>query len=203
MDVPFPLIACRECDLLQRRPRLAPRQEARCARCEGLLYRVMNDDLDRPLAYTLAAGILFVVANVFPIVSLELQGNRSTATLVGTSAALFHQDMHLLAVLVFITTVLVPALQLSAMSYLLVTLRAGRVPVHLAPALRLFHAIRPWGMVEVFMLGMLVSLVKLAGIASVVPGIGLWTFGGVLMMIAAALASFDPELVWQRQEVAA
>src|SRR5712675_1949562 len=106
------LIACHECDLLQRTPPLQERTVARCRRCMSLLYRPLDEDLDRPLAYTLAATILFAIANAFPIVGLELQGQSTTATLIGTAQALYQQDMQLLAALVFFTTVLVPAVQL-------------------------------------------------------------------------------------------
>ena len=196
------LLACRECDLLQRRPALATGDDARCRRCDALLYRARNDNLDRPLAFTFAAALLFAVANAFPIVSLEVQGLTTTATLTGTATALFNQDMRLLGALVFVTTVVVPAVQLCGMAYLLIPLKAGIVPSGLPLALRILQAVRPWGMIEVFLLGVLVSLVKLAGMASVVPGIALWTFGGVLMMIAAALASFDAQAIWARQGIA-
>src|SRR5687767_6517952 len=142
------LLACRECDLLQRRPALATGDDARCRRCGALLCRARNDDLDRPLAFTLAATLLFVVANAFPIVSLQVQGLTTTATLTGTATALFHQDMRLLGALVFVTTVLVPAVQLCAMAYVLILLKTGTVPSGLPLALRVLQAVRPWGMIE-------------------------------------------------------
>jgi paraquat-inducible protein A len=195
------LIACHECDLLQRTPPLGADTVARCRRCLSLLYRPPNDDLDRPLAYTLSAAILFIIANIFPIVGLELQGQSTAATLIGTAQALYQQNMQLLGALVFFTTVLVPALQLTAMSYLLISLRVGHVPRKLPLALRVLQAVRPWGMVEVFILGLLISIVKLRGVATVVPGIALWCFGGLLMMIAAAVASFDARAIWSKQDL--
>ena len=194
------MIACHECDLLQRTPRLGARTVARCRRCRCLLYRPPNDNLDRPLSFTLAAAMLFIIANFFPIVGLELKGQSSAATLVGTAQALWAHDMKLLGVLVFFTTVAVPAVQLAGMSYLLIPLRMGRVPSKLPLALRVLQTVRPWGMVEVFILGLLVALVKLGGIATVVPGVALWSFGGLLMMIAGAVASFDARAIWARQE---
>ena len=98
------------------------------------------------LAYTLAAGILFLIANAFPIVGLDLQGQSTAATLFGTTQALYQQNMTMLAALVFFTTILVPAVQLSAMTYLLLPLRLGRVPLRLPLALRVLQAVRPWGM---------------------------------------------------------
>ena len=71
------LLACPECDLLQRAVELPPRAAAVCRRCGAVLYRELPDWLDRTLAYTLAAAILFVVANAFPIVVMEMQGHRS------------------------------------------------------------------------------------------------------------------------------
>ena len=192
------LIACHECDLLQRPTPLADHTLARCIRCDSVLYQPVDDDLDRPLAFTLAATVLFVVANAFPIVGLEVQGQTTTATLVGTAQALVQQNMRMLALLVVFTTIVVPAVQLGAMLYILVPLRAGRIPMLLPHAVRALQAIRPWGMTEVFILGLLISLVKLGALARVVPGIGLWSFGALLFAIAAAVATFDARVIWAR-----
>lgn len=196
------LIACPHCDLLQRAVPLEGDSLARCGRCDLVLYRPHDEKLDRPLAFTLAAAVLFIVANAFPIVGLELQGQHTTATLFGTAQALFQQNMKMLGAIVFFTTIVVPAVQLSAMAYVLVLLHMGRVPRYLPLALRALQAVRPWGMVEVFLLGMLVSLVKLAGMATVVPGTALWAFGALLMTIAAAVASFDARAIWPRMTLA-
>jgi paraquat-inducible protein A len=192
------LIACPECDLLQRTTPLARRAVAHCTRCFTVLYHRSEANVDRPLAYTLAAAILFLLANAFPIVGLEVQGQGSTATLFGTAQALYAQHMTMLAVLVFFTTIVVPGVQLAAMLYVLVPLKLGQVPHWMPMALRVLQAVRPWGMVEVFILAMLVSLVKLAGMATVVPGTGMWSFGGLLLMISAAVASFDARSIWAR-----
>lgn len=196
------LIACPECDLLQRAIPLRSGHAARCTRCDAVLYHQGSGNLNRPLAFTLSAGILFLIANAFPIVGLDLQGQSSAATLFGMSRALYDENMPMLAALVFFTTILVPAVQLAAMTYVLVPLHLNRVPPGLPAALRVLQAVRPWGMIEVFILGLLVSLVKLAGMATVEPGIALWSFGGLLFLIAAAVASFDPREIWTRLAVA-
>lgn len=193
-----PLIACQECDTLQREVHLQLGGVARCRRCGALLYRRGPDSLDRTLACMLGALLLFVIANVFPIVGLEVQGNRTATTLFGAVRSLYDQDRPLVAALVFLTTLLAPALHLAAMCYMLLPLRLGRVPPALAEVFRLVQALHPWGMVEVFMLGVLVSLVKLAHIATVVPGIALWSFGGLIVLFAAAAAGFDPHDLWRR-----
>jgi paraquat-inducible protein A len=192
------LIACPRCDLLQRTTPLTGHADAHCKRCFTALYGRSDTNVDRPLAYTLAAAILFLLANVFPIVGLEVQGQGATATLFGTAQALHAQHMTMLAALVFVTTIVVPGVQLAAMLYVLVPLKLDRVPHWMPMALRVLQAVRPWGMVEVFILAMLVSLVKLAGMATVVPGAGMWSFGGLLLMISAAVASFDARSIWAR-----
>jgi len=197
------LIACHECDLLQRGVPLAPRATARCTRCGAVLYRNTPDSLDRTLAYALAAAVLFVVANAFPIVGLDAQGNHTSTTLFGTVRALHDGGMTSVAGLVFVTTILMPALDIGALLYMLLPLKLGRVPHGLPAVFRLVDAVRPWGMVEVFMLGTLIALTKLAALASVVPGIALWSFGALMFLVAAAAASFDSHALWARVEAAA
>jgi paraquat-inducible protein A len=196
------LIACHECDLLQREVPLAPGGAARCTRCSAVLYRNTPDGLDRTLAYALAAAVLFAVANAFPIVGLDAQGNRTSTTLFGTVRALHDDGMTSVAGLVFVTTILMPALNIGALLYMLLPLKLGRVPHGLPAVFRLVDAVRPWGMVEVFMLGTLIALTKLAALASVVPGIALWSFGALMFLVAAAAASFDSHALWARVEAA-
>lgn len=192
------LIVCHDCDLLQREAALPPGGAACCGRCGAVLYRKMAESLDRTLAFTLAAAVLFLLANAFPLVGLEVQGHRNATDLLGAACALWDQDMRMVAGLVFLTTVLIPAIEMSGMIYLLLPLRLGRAPPGAGRMLRFLQAVKPWGMVEVFMLGVLVSLVKLAHLASIVPGIALWSFGGLTLMLAASAASFNPHEVWAR-----
>ena len=194
------LIACHDCDLLQRATPLPEGGTARCPRCGAVLYRSKADGLDRTLAYALGAAALFVVANAFPIVGLEAAGNHTSTTLFGAVRTLYDQEMASVAGLVFVTTILMPALQIGALLYMLLPLKLGRVPHGLPAVFRVMHAVRPWGMVEVFMLGTLVALTKLAALASVVPGIALWSFGVLMLLIAAAAASFDSHELWTRVE---
>ena len=151
------LIACHECDLLQREIVLPPGGTATCRRCGGTLYRNKADGLDRSLAFTMGAAILFIIANLHPIVGLEASGNRTSTTLFGTVRVLHEGNMTSVAVLVFVTTILMPALEIGAMLYLLLPLKLGWVPESAPTMFRLIKTVRPWGMVEVFMLGTLVD----------------------------------------------
>ncbi len=192
------LVSCHECDLLQREAVLPRGGIARCRRCGAELYRSHPDSLDRTLAITLAAVMLFAIANAYPIVGLEVQGNRTAATLFGAVRALWDQGAEAVAVLVFVTTIVVPLLEMGITLLILVPLRLGGAAPATGLLLRIVQAVRPWGMVEVFILGVLVSLVKLAHQATVIPGIALWSFAGLMLLFAAAAASFDPREVWMR-----
>jgi paraquat-inducible protein A len=192
----LPLTACHECDLLQREPVLPSGGVACCPRCGAVLFRDIPDSIDRGLAFTLGASFLFIIANVFPIVGLEAAGLANATSLYGAVETIWKQDMAGVAALVFITTILIPALELSLMLYVLVPLRLGKIPQGLAPILRVLQLVRPWSMTQVFMLGVLVALVKLVHLAHVVPGIALWSFGGLILLFVGAMASFNTHELW-------
>jgi paraquat-inducible protein A len=194
------LIACHECDLLQRTVALAPGAAARCARCEAVLMRRARYGFDHSLPLFVAAAVLLVLANVFPIISLRLQGDQNDATLLQAARVLFREHRPDVALLILVTGVLAPALQIGAALYLLIALRLRRVPRGFKGAFRLFRESAPWAMVEVFALGVLVSMVKLAHVATVVPGVALWSFGVLMVVLAVAVNSVDPREVWARAE---
>jgi paraquat-inducible protein A len=193
-----PLIACHECDLLQREVALPPGRVARCGRCGALLYRSAHKNLDHTLAFILAAGVLLIVANAYPIVSLSIQGEQNATSLYGAVHDLWNQQMQPIAALVFLTTFLVPAAEIAVMIYLLLSLKLGRIPAGFTIIMRILQSVNPWGMVEVFILGVLVALVKLTHYGSVVPGLALWSFGVLTLLLAAAASSFDVRDVWDR-----
>lgn len=202
MTAGAPLIACHECDMLQREVGLPRGGVARCGRCGAELYRSHLHSLDLTLAFTAAAIVLFVIANSFPIVGLKLQGQVMETSLFHTVRVLYDEDTKAVAALVFATTMLMPALELFAMTYLLLPLRLGRAPPYFALVFRTLQAVRPWGMVEVFMLGVLVSMVKLAHLAPLVTGIALWSFGALMLLLAAVAATFDKRDLWARMSAA-
>jgi paraquat-inducible protein A len=108
----------------------------------------------------------------------------------------------MVSVLVFITTLLIPAIELATMIYLLLPLSLGSVPPGIAGIMRIMHVIKPWGMVEVFMLGILVSLVKLKDSSTIIPGVALWSFGALTLLFAVMAASFNPRDIWEHLDPA-
>src|SRR5450830_1520502 len=159
------LIVCEECDAVHRRPVLRRGEIARCLRCDCELERDTGSRQQRLLPLTVASLIMFVIANSFPIVQIELQGLSSETTLVGAVKVLGGEGMSLVALLVMATTILFPLVQLLVLFYLLLPSTRAMPRLGTKVLLRLMHAVRPWGMVEVFLLGVLVALVKLSHIA--------------------------------------
>jgi paraquat-inducible protein A len=194
------LIACHDCDLLQKEIPLKSGCTATCSRCGAVLYRNATDSINRTLAFTLAAAMLFVIANMFPIFAIESQGGRSAITLAGAVHSLWVQQMQAISLIVLLTTILIPALELFTMTYILLPLKYHRVPAGHNLLLRIMRVVEPWGMVEVLLLGMLVSLVKLTSSFKVIPGVALWAFGALTLMLAAASVSFSLRDVWAALE---
>lgn len=164
------------------------------------MYRRKANSMERTLALTLAALTLFVVANSFPFLGFSLSGQVQQTTLFSGVQQLYHDDMPVVAMVVFVTTILAPLLHMMAMLYILLPLRAGRVPVFLPQVFRLLFQLKPWGMMEIFMLGILVSVVKLAAMADILVGTGLWAFAGLILLLAASAATFDADSIWRRAE---
>jgi len=196
------LIACHECDLLHRQTALPPGGVACCTRCGAELYANPRDSLNRALALTLAAAILYVTLNVLPIVSLDAQGIVTTATLLGSARALHAAGMTSVALLVFATTIFVPTAYLFAMLYLLVPYKFGYTPPQMPEVLRAVHMLKHWGMIEVYLLGVMAALVKLGHLAIIKPGPSLWLLAALVFVLAAAVAAFDSHNFWHIGEAA-
>jgi paraquat-inducible protein A len=190
------LVACPECDELHVRMPLHPGDRAKCVRCGTTLCTVPRRRPDQMLAVVIAALIVFVLANTYPILILQAQGIVNEATLLGSVVALWVEGQKLIAVMVFATTWLFPLFDLLSMLFVLLAVMRGWRPALYAPVLRMLQTMRPWGMVEVLMLGVLVSLIKLSKLAEVVPGVALWAFIALTFLLAAIL-SYDVRALWE------
>jgi len=185
--------------------RVTPRLDgvaARCRRCGAVLYRNRRNGIERTLALTLAGVILFLVANSLPFLSFDMNGRVTETTLVTGVVELYEQGRVALAALVLLTAVVAPGLQLGLLTYILLPLYVGRLPWYLAGAFRTIRRLQPWSMMEVFLIGIFVALVKLADMANIVPGLALWSFALLIGVLAAAASTLDPRDVWKRVEVA-
>jgi len=194
------LIACHECDLLQRLPDRQGSYVARCCRCNAVIHRGVENSIDRTLALTLAGVILFAVANTFPLLAFKLQGQETQATLISGVLDLYHQGKWEIAILVLLTTIVIPLVQLLIQLYVFLPLKFNRTSWHFAAVFRFAQNLSPWSMMEVFLIGIIVAIVKLVGMAQVIPGLALWSFALLIVTLAAAAANMDSRVVWSRVE---
>ena len=194
------LLACPHCDLLQRLPALEPGESARCPRCNEELWRRKEESLQRPLALTIAAALLYVVANAVPMLGLTVVGREAFTTVFGGAEHLWNAGWRSVAVLVFFTAVVAPGLQIGMMLAILVGAQWKRPRRWVGTLLRFHPRISTWSTIEVMILGVLVALIKIADYAKVIPGLALFVLGALIFLVAAIEASFDPRDVWERVE---
>jgi paraquat-inducible protein A len=192
------LIACPDCDLLQRLPALAPGEKARCPRCGNVVGCSLPDSLNRTLALTVSAAFALLVANAVPMLGLSAAGREASTTVLGGVQVMWEQGQPVVSLIMLFAAVVAPALDIAFMLTILLAVRRPPAPFWIGTMLRYSRIIRPWRMVEVMMLGILVSLIKIAELATVVTGIAMWAVAALIVLLAAMSSSFDPEEVWLR-----
>jgi paraquat-inducible protein A len=191
------LVACHDCDLINQLPDGVAATLV-CARCGAVLHRHKPNSIDRSLALTLAALVLFIIALSFPFLAMKSGGFVQETKLLTGIHELWKQGLYGLATLVLLTCVLVPLGQIGGLLYLLAPLKWNLPAPHAMRVFRLMRHAAPWGMLEIFMLGILVALVKLGKMATIVPGTSAFAFGGLVLVMAAILNALDPPLLWER-----
>ncbi len=196
------IITCHDCDLTQTMRYSPEKGSVRCSRCAAILRKRQRIKPEKNIEHTLAlvvtALLLFVIANAFPIIQLKAEGHELAATLMTCVHFLFTHDMVLLAGLVFLTCIGAPLIQLTGLLYILLPLHFNHSPRFAPPIYHLVRNIGFWSMLEVLMLGILVSIVKLSALATVIPGIALWTFGLLIFIMAAIVNDLDSDILWRR-----
>lgn len=197
------LTACAHCDLIQRIPNVGEGASVRCLRCNKELWRHRPDSLNRTLALSLAALLLYVIANVDPMLGLTVVGHQAYTTVIGGALHLWDNDQQIVAVLVMFTAVVAPALQIGFMLAIVLGAHRRHPPRWVGTLMRHHPTAATWSMIEVMLLGVLVALIKIADYATVIPGVALFVLGALVFLLAAMQAAFDPRAVWDRIEWAA
>ncbi len=181
-------------------PRLPAGGKARCRRCGETLASRPADPLDRPLALALAAAVAFVVANSIPLMSLSVVGRSASTTVLGGAYEMWVQSYPGIAVTVAFCVVVAPAVYIAFMLTVLLAARRPPAPHWVAELMRWADAMQPWSMNEVMLLGVLVSLIKIAELATVTPDVGMFALGALIGLLPAIMVSFDSEEIWRRVE---
>ncbi|MGB5177109.1 MAG: paraquat-inducible protein A [Gammaproteobacteria bacterium] len=198
--IPENWIACKDCDLLLERLETSPGDKALCPRCANPLYQRQNSSVEQTLALALTGLLLFLPANLLPVMSLDLVGQESSTTIYKGSLVLFQEGLYWTSLLVLFASIVIPLCKLLLMSFVSGCLYLQRFSTLLPYAFRYYHYLDEWGMLEVYMLGVLVAVVKLKGMASVVPGIGLYCFIALLLVTTLMSSLLDEDSFWNNIE---
>lgn len=196
------VVSCDTCGLVQTVPPLSAGTVAECIRCGSFVAtRRSTRSLEVTAALSLAALILYVPANVYPIMKMYLYGGYSESTVWDGVVMLMRNDQWFVAVIVFLASMVIPVVKLAGLFSLVVTARMGwgRRLRSRTQLYKFVDAIGPWAMLDVFLLAVLVALVKLSTWAKILPGPGLVAFTAVVVLTMLASATFDPKLIWERR----
>lgn len=196
------IVSCDACGLVQQVDPLAPGMAAECIRCGSFVAaRRSTHSLHVTAALSLAALILYVPANIYPMLKMYMYGAYSENTVWEGIVVLARNDEWLVAIVVFMASMVIPLVKLAGLFSLVITVHMGwaRRLRERTKLYKLIDAIGPWAMLDVFLLAILVALVKLNALAKVIPGPGLVAFTLVVVLTMFASAAFDPKLIWERR----
>lgn len=192
------LIGCQTCHLLNRAPKGSASASMFCSRCGTSIHFRKPDSLARTWALTLSAYILYIPANVLPVMTVISFGEGEADTILSGVKALIAADMWPVAILVFCASILIPMLKLLILTFLLISVNrhSSWRPRERTVLYRITEYVGRWSMIDIFMISILVALVKLQAVATIEPGAGAISFAAVVILTMFAAMSFDPRLIW-------
>jgi paraquat-inducible protein A len=193
---------CHHCDTLHTADPLPEGTAARCRCCGAVLYQNRPASLARATAFSATALMLMVVVHSFPFLTMDAAGIRTSLNLVTAARSLVDEGSPLLGLALVLFTIVTPLVLAGGLLYVCGPLMLGRVAPGGIFVARWMNKSEPWNMIEVFLLGVLVSLLKLGKVADVHFGIGFWAFAALMVCMAAAVAGIDRDELWDRLEVA-
>ncbi|HEY5036524.1 MAG TPA: paraquat-inducible protein A [Chthoniobacterales bacterium] len=193
-------LACPDCDALFPATHVGEGEVIECSRCGATLFHYHPNSIHRALAFTIAAAFLFLVSNFFPFMTLRAGYRESEMVFSQSVSGLEHQGYPFLGAAVAVFTLIAPSLIILGLTYLLLPLLSGRRWPGAIPLCRWIYRARRWNMLEVFLLGALVSLLKLGKLATLTLGISFWAYVGLIICLTAALSSIDYRELWTRLE---
>lgn len=195
-------VSCHFCDALQEAPRLLEGDAAYCCRCGEMLYQNRPRSLARATAFSSAALIFMVLAHTFPSITVDSGSMRRELTLLEAAEALFQESSPLMGIVIFLFTMVAPLTLMGGLLYVAGPLRFGIALPGAVTTTRIFQLSEPWSMLEVFLVGILVSLLKLGAVGEVHLGAGFWALIGLVFCTAFAMSGIDKLELWDRLEIA-
>lgn len=192
------LVSCHDCHLLSQWPQLAPRQNAFCPRCGGLLHRRKPNSVARTWALVLAAMVFYIPANVLPMTITSALGSTQADTIMSGVIYFIHSGSWEIALVIFTASIFVPFMKFIIIIYLLLSIHLKSIwrPKDRTVLYRLTEAVGRWSMVDIYVVTILVALVRLGVLANIEAGPAAIYFAAVVVITMIAAESFDPRLIW-------
>ena len=175
----------------------------RCPRCGFPLHARRPNAIVRTWAFGIAALILYVPANTYPVLTLTTLGASTPSTIIGGVRELLDAGMWPLAALVFFASIVVPVIKVVGLAFLLISTQTGsrRWLRDRTRLYRVIDGIGRWSMIDIFVGSLLVAVLQFGELASVLPGPGAIAFASVVVLTMLAAQSFDPRLMWDAAEI--
>lgn len=196
------LVSCHDCSLLVHVPPGDARHESACPRCHAPLHARKAHSLSRTWALLIAAAVLYVPANLLPIMRVTSLGTPQSDTIMSGVIYMILHGMWPLALVIFVASVAVPFIKMCVIGYLLISVQVGstRRSLDRTRLYRLTELVGRWSMIDIYVVTILVALVQLGALATVEARPGAVFFGAVVVLTMFAADSFDPRLIWDASE---
>lgn len=190
---PVLFLGCHDCHKVSRAA-----EGSGCPRCGATLHRRKPDSLSRTWAFVIAAAILYIPSNYYPVMNIATLGQGGPHTILGGVVEFIHSGFWPLALIVFLASVAVPMLKLAGLAVMLMSIhrRSARNLRRKTQLYRVVEALGRWSMIDVFVVSVLIALVRFGVIASIHAEVGAACFGAVVILTMIAAESFDPRLMW-------
>lgn len=194
------IIACHFCDAIYEKPELKQGQIIRCTRCGSIIAERKVNSIERSFNWSVAGLLLLLPAILLPIMGVTLAGQYHHASLLDCIIALIDRGFFMIATLVFLFAVAVPAVRLIGSFYITYSFKFNKLKPSLSQFFRAFHHLDNWAMLNVFMLGIVVSMYKLLDDTELSINMGLFAFIFWLISSTMAAATLDQDYIWQKLE---
>ncbi|MGI9330751.1 MAG: paraquat-inducible protein A [Gammaproteobacteria bacterium] len=194
--------ACEECDLLIAVPAVAEGERAECPRCGHTLTQRARQGFERSLSFALAACVFFALSLAFPFLTLSNGGIENVMTLLEASVAIWREQDPVLAAIVFVAIIALPIALIGTIIALVTPLVLNKQVSWLPGVGKVMFFLNDWAMVEVFVIGVIVSLVKIAKLATVILGLSFWAYILFAICLTASLSGLDRLQVWKAIDAA-
>jgi paraquat-inducible protein A len=194
------LTACHACDLLIEKQPVLSGSKAVCPRCGSTIDDPKADTVNKTLAVVITGLILWWPANFMPILTMTIIGNTSDNTLMGGVIDLYRGGFYWVSLVVFVCSILAPSAKFFLLLIVLLHVKRDHYSRFLTTLFRVYGYLDSWGILEVYMIAVLVSITKLVDLAAIQAGLGLYCFAGLLLTGILASSNLDKERIWESIE---